>query len=143
MSNGASNIQTIRIIHIALTFGPTAFIILCSTVLKERLVTENEVFYLVGLVFGIMASVAAFFLPSFLSKSMIKQNDRDSGYQTLKIIQLAILESSALLNGVFFFITGKQESLIISIVLILVLASRFPSEAEKDKLFPKGNIPYN
>ena len=139
MSSSPANTQTLRIIHLGMIGMPSVFIALCFTVLKERMVIENETFYLVGLVFGIMASMAAFFIPSFLSKAIKNENDRDTKYQSIKIIQWGIIESGALLNAAFYYITGKQESIIISIILLIVLVSRFPSDTEKDKLFPQSN----
>ncbi|MCZ8237747.1 MAG: hypothetical protein O9346_09435 [Leptospiraceae bacterium] len=143
MQPSSSNFQNLRIIHIGLMAGPIFFLTICLTILKDRMLIENEIFYLVGLLIGIFASVVAFFVPSILSKSMKDQTNKDQSYQTLKIIQWAVIESSSLINLVFFFLTGKQESMIIAAVLIIIIASRFPSESEKDKLFPSNNLPYN
>jgi len=143
MQPNTSNILTLRIMHIGLMAGPIIFMTICLTVLKDRMLIENEVYYLVGLIIGIFAPMVAFFVPSILSKSMKDQINRDQSYQTLKIIQWAVIESASLINIVFFFLTGKQESMIIAAVLIIILASRFPSELEKDKLFPSNNLPYS
>lgn len=143
MQPSTSNILTLRIMHIGLMAGPIFFMTICLTILKDRMLIENEIFYLVGLVMGIFASMIAYFVPSILSKSMKDQLNRDQSYQTLKIIQWAVLEGASLINLVFFFLTGKQESMIIAAVLIIIIASRFPSELEKDKLFPSNNLPYS
>lgn len=133
-----SQSNNIKIIFFGLVMGPILFMILQLTMLSKREIFPNESYGLFGLVLAICGISLGIFIPYFLNKnnSSSTSNDTGSQYQTIKIIQWAILEGSSMANLVFHYLTGDMKNLYLAVILIVVLISRYPSESEKDKLFP-------
>jgi len=140
-----SKIKTAKTIHLAMIAGPSIFLALCLTILKDRVVHENESMAQVALAF----SVGVFFLSFLISKRFLrtatssqaaspnKPSSQFGKYQTSKLIQWYLLEMGALFNIVVFFLTKYLISMYASIFLLVYLASRFPSIEEMNRMIPK------
>lgn len=129
-----SEMFPLRIIHMSLVIGVVLFLGLTHFVMTDRQIRSFESLVMAAAVFSIFAIAASFLLPNFL-KGVLQssRNDREK-YHTFKIIQFALLESAALMNGVAYFITSQTQSLVIAICLVVLLLIRAPTEAEKKKL---------
>ncbi|MCB1200089.1 MAG: hypothetical protein KDK41_05545 [Leptospiraceae bacterium] len=131
--NMQQQIFVLRIIFLGLITGPALFLAVTQFILIDRALVEFMEFVIAGAVVSIAAIAFSFLLPNF--KDKFGGTNSGSRYTTYKIIQLAVLEGAALLNAVAFYLTGHPQSLTIGICLVLLMAIRFPSEAEMNKLF--------
>lgn len=78
----------------------------------------------------------SWFLPGQLARQ--NRNKYPAAYTQVKIIQLAMLEGAALFNLVIFFISGNTQSMLTGLIIVAVLAGRFPTMNDMKKFFPQG-----
>lgn len=140
----ASRWQVIRILHWALVAGPVMFLVAQWFVRSSGGMDATEdpfgglaPFLAAGaLVLGIAMS---YIMPTFLKKNMHPEGDATRAlqmYQSLKIIQWALVEGPALFAGVIFFLTGEIAAGGASVILILyLLVGLGPSPAQASKWF--------
>ncbi|MCB1178303.1 MAG: hypothetical protein KDK36_12030 [Leptospiraceae bacterium] len=132
-----TNFMTTRIVHMAMMMGVIMFLGVSFVSLQNREIMGNPMLINAGMAFAIPAVFLAFFLPSRMVPSLKGSQNQLSSYHTVKIVQWAILEGAALLNGVAYFTSGDFRSLATAVGLVFVILSRFPSEAEMNKMFPE------
>ncbi len=131
--------HTIKKIHFAMMAGVVLFMVICLFVLKDRQIVESPMITNLGL-FAILPAIAlATFIPSFMAKS-VQGKDSFMKYQTVKLVQFAVMEGVALLNAVSVFQTDHTNSKIGVAVMLLFFLSRYPNQTEFNKLFPEKRV---
>jgi len=143
--NEDSRIGIAKRIHLGILAGPSIFLTLCLTILKDRAVHENDNMAMIALVFSIGVIFLSFLIPKKFAHSVTaskaafpnKPFSQFGKYQTYKIIQWYLLEVGALFNIVVFFLTKNSNSIYAGIALLVFIASRFPSIEEMNRIIPK------
>ncbi|MCC5813766.1 MAG: hypothetical protein JJT78_03350 [Leptospira sp.] len=135
MNQNQNIFMNLRVIHFAMITGPSALLAISYISLTERELIEIAILTQLGLGIAILAGIAAIFAPIYFAKQLKINSDKEVKYQTVKIVQWAIIEAAALMNALSFYFGGNLESAGIAILMILLMASRFPSQVEMDKIF--------
>jgi len=143
----AQRMLSLRIMHPGLAAGPLLFAAAAWMMRPEEgwSRTENDAFLSMAayisaalLILGFGMSFAA---PTFLLRKMRNRVQGDAGiafavYQTVKIIQWALVEGPALFAGVLFYLTGELAALGACVILsVYLLAALGPSKAQIAKFF--------
>ena len=127
-----NQLNTFRKIHFMMCLGISIFLILSQTILKKEPTSANNIINQVAAGFSVIGVILSFVYPMIL----LKGNKPEHNYFVIKLVQWAILEGTALFNAIAFFLNGIQYSFFVASVVVLILISRYPSEVEKNKLFP-------
>jgi predicted transporter len=135
MNQNQNIFMNLRVIHFAMITGPSALLAISYFSLAERELLEIAILSQLGIAIAILAGIAAIFAPIYFAKQLKNNSDKEVKYQTVKIVQWAIIEAAAIMNALSYFLTGNIESAGISVAMILLLASRFPNKTEMDKIF--------
>lgn len=140
-----SKLSAAKKIHFAMIAGPSMFLIVCLTTLKDRVVHENETMAMTALVCSVVAIILSYLIPMRYLRTATSSNAATSNkpsstfmkYQTYKLIQWYLLEMASLFNLVVYFQTKNSNSMYAGIALLVYLAYRFPSAEEMNRIIPK------
>ncbi|MCB1156973.1 MAG: hypothetical protein KDK45_05665, partial [Leptospiraceae bacterium] len=106
---------------------------------------SNEILNLIAYAMLFVSIGLSFVLPKLLLKSLEYQKQLEASkqagvYQTLKIIQGALIEGACMLNAVVFFMTGRQDHLGAILLGVLVMLFHFPRESDFVKLLGEPKL---
>lgn len=133
------NFNSIRLLYLAHVANSSFFLAVCLF-LKERRIEENDILVYFGMIIAIPAILLGLNITKYFAKTKKENQNQLLRYRMIKMIQGAILNGSALVNLVAFFLTGNQNSMYTGIVIIIVLISRFPTEKEMNELLPPPKV---
>ncbi|MBL8022183.1 MAG: hypothetical protein JNM27_21085 [Leptospirales bacterium] len=120
---------TQKILHIAMVMAPAIFLPIAHFLGSRDLLDPTIAYAAVGV--GCVAAAASFFVLNLVYRGRSNSFQENlSPYLTAKLIQWAILEGSALFNGVAYFLSGFEYSLGLALGLLLLTAYWRPRESE-------------
>lgn len=127
--------KAIRILHIALCVSLAIVLWIIRYLVKQHAATtieNNIIFEIIGVAIGFINVLAArllFFMRTKAALSVISLKEKINIFRSAFIIQMAILEGAALLNGILYFITKYDLHFFISLGILLLMAFRRPTKA--------------
>ena len=125
---------SLYLIHMMVMFSPAIFALVVHFVAlpgeaKNPTTTqETLVFQTVAAVLTIIGVATSQLVPRFMARGKTQMLMRQ--YTTMKIVQWALLEGSAIFIGIIFYITGQRNMLIPMGILIALLAFMRPTVDE-------------
>lgn len=135
-----SRFLTLRIIFFAILMGVAVFLGIQFTVLAEREIVLQETLTNILMAAGAILYALGVLIPKFLIPVFPASMESFQRYQSIKIVQWAILEGGIVLNCVGNFITPNTATQIIIGIGIVVYLTRFPTENEMESWFPKSKF---
>lgn len=135
----------LKILHLALTAGPSAFLILSIGLSLEGTVpvlqdSENDITSLLELLsvaYGGIAVFGSLFIFNKLGKSAASKNSLSLklvSFRIATLFRLAVIEGAALLGCISYLLTKSNVALVVTVILIAMLARLNPSKKEIEKV---------
>lgn len=146
----ANMLRTATIIHLAICAGlGIGLAVFYSLVNQSGLPSSSEtdpaLFVPVAFFLGVSGALGSFILPNLLFAKMVSPADRPAAYeplaqeqivayvqryQSVKIVQWALVEGAGLFCGLVFFMTAQMQLLFAAVVLLGILMFHRPSRED-------------
>ncbi|HRH56882.1 MAG TPA: hypothetical protein PLS10_04455 [Chitinophagales bacterium] len=126
--------KTIKLLHIALCLGVVIIMGIIHYLVKQQPpvdhALDNVVFEIAGIAIAFICMLASRFL--FLTRASVAVNvpslsEKINIYRGALIIQLALLEGPAIINTIFYFVTGNDLHFFIALGLLLFMVWSRPT----------------
>lgn len=138
-------LRRVQIVTAALIMGSAGFMGIALLVAGDEISDQADVIAWVGIAISVVMFFMHLVVPGILSRETLKQiksadfSKADAEqrfemlfpvYMTRQIVACAMLEGAAFLNLVFLILSGFVGNLIAAVLLIGLLASRFPTASK-------------
>ncbi len=125
--------RSVTILHIVLCLGVFIVLFLFRYLIKQQadvMPDKNLPFEIIGIVVGFVGVLAArflFFMKAKAALSVSTLGEKLDIFRGAFIIQMALLEGSAIINAAFYFITKNDLHFFIALGILLLMIFRRPT----------------